>query len=159
MYELCCLYSNHSTWYFYLIGVFLHTVLYFIKKWLIVTNFTLPRLFRNPAISNFFPFPLGLRNSGVRLYLLFFRELSWLLYNTLLHLHPGHFELSGVTRTTFCRLSEPKQYRDDWPRVGHHGLFYGSNLTGDSTVTCRIHRHETVQTTRVEDGTETKRKF
>ena len=31
-------------------------------------NFTLPRLFRNPAISNFFPFPLGLRNSGVRLY-------------------------------------------------------------------------------------------
>ena len=29
--------------------------------------FTLPRLFRNPAISNFFPFPLGLRNSGVRL--------------------------------------------------------------------------------------------
>ena len=30
-------------------------------------NFTLPRLFRNPAISNFFPFPLGLRNSGVRL--------------------------------------------------------------------------------------------
>ena len=32
-------------------------------------NFTLPRLFRNPAISNFFPFPLGLRNSGVRLYL------------------------------------------------------------------------------------------
>ena len=32
-------------------------------------NFTLPRLFRNPAISNFFSFPLGLRNSGVRLYL------------------------------------------------------------------------------------------
>ena len=32
-------------------------------------NFTLPRLFRNPAISNFFPFPLGLRNSGVRLHL------------------------------------------------------------------------------------------
>ena len=31
-------------------------------------NFTLPRLFRNPAISNFFPFSLGLRNSGVRLY-------------------------------------------------------------------------------------------
>ena len=31
--------------------------------------FTLPRLFRNPAISNFFPFPLGLRNSGVRLYI------------------------------------------------------------------------------------------
>ena len=31
-------------------------------------NFTLPRLFRNPTISNFFPFPLGLRNSGVRLY-------------------------------------------------------------------------------------------
>ena len=30
--------------------------------------FTLPRLFRSPAISNFFPFPLGLRNSGVRLY-------------------------------------------------------------------------------------------
>ena len=33
--------------------------------------FTLPRLFRNPAISTFFPFPLGLRNSGVRLYFLF----------------------------------------------------------------------------------------
>ena len=33
--------------------------------------FTLPRLFRNPAISNFFPFPLGLRNSEVRLYLYF----------------------------------------------------------------------------------------
>ena len=32
--------------------------------------FTLPRLFRSPAISNFFSFPLGLRNSGVRLYLL-----------------------------------------------------------------------------------------
>ena len=31
--------------------------------------FTLPRLFRSPAISNFFSFPLGLRNSGVRLYL------------------------------------------------------------------------------------------
>ena len=31
--------------------------------------FTLPRLFRRPAISNFFPFPLGLRNSGVRLYI------------------------------------------------------------------------------------------
>ena len=31
-------------------------------------NFALPRLFQNPAISNFFPFPLGLRNSGVRLY-------------------------------------------------------------------------------------------
>ena len=30
--------------------------------------FTLPRLFWNPAISNFFPFPLGLGNSGVRLY-------------------------------------------------------------------------------------------
>ena len=89
----------------------------------------------------------------------FFRELSRLLYNTLLHLHPGHFELSGVTRTPFRRLSEPKQYRDDWPRVGHHGLFYGSNLTGDSTVTCHIHRHETVQTTRVEDESKTERKF
>ena len=54
--------------YFYLISVFLHTVLYFIKKWFIVTNFTLPRLFRNPAISNFFRFPLGLQNSGVQLY-------------------------------------------------------------------------------------------
>ena len=31
--------------------------------------FTLPRLFRSPAISNFFPFPLGLRNSGVQLYI------------------------------------------------------------------------------------------
>ena len=30
----------------------------------------LPWLFRNPAISNFFPFPSGLRNSGVQLYLL-----------------------------------------------------------------------------------------
>ena len=51
---------NYFT-YFYLIGVFLHTVLYFIKKWFIVTNFTLPRLFRNPAISNssFFPYTLN----------------------------------------------------------------------------------------------------
>ena len=38
-------------------------------------NFTLPRLFRNPAISNFFPFPLGLRNSGVRLYVKFLQTL------------------------------------------------------------------------------------
>ena len=59
---------NYCT-YYYVISVFLYTVLYFIKKWFIVTNFTLPRLFRNPAISNFFPFPLGLRNSGVQLYL------------------------------------------------------------------------------------------
>ena len=29
-------------------------------------SFRLPRLFRNPAIENFFPFPLGLWNSGVR---------------------------------------------------------------------------------------------
>ena len=36
--------------------------------------FTLPRLFRSPAISNFFSFPLGLRNSGVRLYLLEIRS-------------------------------------------------------------------------------------
>ena len=47
---------------------FLHTVLYFIEKGFIVTNFTLPRLFRNLAISNCFPFLLGLRNSGVQLY-------------------------------------------------------------------------------------------
>ena len=61
--------SGYNYWtYFYLISVFLHTVLYFIKKWFIVTNFTLPRLFRNSAISNFLPFPLGLRNSGVQLY-------------------------------------------------------------------------------------------
>ena len=32
--------------------------------------FTLPRLFRNPANSTFFPFPLELRNSGVRLYVI-----------------------------------------------------------------------------------------
>ena len=31
-------------------------------------TFRLPRLFRSPAISNFFPFPLGLQNSGVQLY-------------------------------------------------------------------------------------------
>ena len=30
--------------------------------------FTLPQLFQNPAISNLFPFPLGLRNSRVPLY-------------------------------------------------------------------------------------------
>ena len=73
--------------YFYLISVFLHTVLYFIKKWFIVTNFTLPRLFRNPAISNFFPFPLGLRNSGVRLYIqmalywiIWYRSLNYVLW-------------------------------------------------------------------------------
>ena len=59
----------------YIITVFLFnqclsscTVLYFRKKWFIVTNFTLPQLFQNAAILNFFPFPLGLRNSGVQLY-------------------------------------------------------------------------------------------
>ena len=65
---------NSICWFIqHIITVFLfnHTVLYFIKKWFIVTNFTLPRLFRNPAISNFFPFPLGLRNSRVRLYCYF----------------------------------------------------------------------------------------
>ena len=51
---------QYSTLYFYLISVFLHTVLYFIKKWFIVINFTLPRLFRNPAISNFFSISLSL---------------------------------------------------------------------------------------------------
>ena len=40
--------------------------------------FTLPRLFRNPAISNFFPFPLGLRNSGVRLYFICFSKVQQL---------------------------------------------------------------------------------
>ena len=30
--------------------------------------FRLPWLFRSPAISNFFSFPLGLQNSGVQLY-------------------------------------------------------------------------------------------
>ena len=77
---------NYCT-YFYLISVFLHTVLYFIKKWFIVTNFTLARLFRNPAISNFFPFPLGLRNSGVRLYIqmalywiIWYRSLNYVLW-------------------------------------------------------------------------------
>ena len=48
-------------------------------------NFTLSRLFRNPATSNFFPFPLGLRNSGVQLLSLYFMWLdnvlkSWLTY-------------------------------------------------------------------------------
>ena len=59
----------------------------FIKKWFIVTNFTLPRLFRNPAISNFFPFSLGLRNSGVRLYIqmalywiIWYRSLNYVLW-------------------------------------------------------------------------------
>jgi len=61
-------FSDIYLMYFYLISVFLYNVLYFIKRWFTVTNFTLPRLFQNPAISNFFPFPLGLRNSGVRLY-------------------------------------------------------------------------------------------
>ena len=37
--------------YFYLISVFLHTVLYFI------TNFTLPRLFWNPLFRTFLHFP------------------------------------------------------------------------------------------------------
>ena len=35
--------------------------------WIYPSPFRFPRLFRNPAISNFFPFPLGPRNSGVRL--------------------------------------------------------------------------------------------
>ena len=55
---------NSELLYFYLISVFLHTVLYFIKKWFIVTNFTLPRLFRNPAISNFFHFPWDFEIAG-----------------------------------------------------------------------------------------------
>ena len=59
MHELCCPYSDHSTLYFYLIGAFLHTVLYFIKKCFIVMNFTLSRLFRNPAISNLFIHIMG----------------------------------------------------------------------------------------------------
>ena len=54
--------------YLYLISVLLYNTLYFIKRWFTVTNFTLPRLFRNPGISTFFAFPEGLGNSGVRLY-------------------------------------------------------------------------------------------
>ena len=61
-------FSDIYLMYFYLISVFLYNVLYFIKRWFTVTNFTLPWLFQNPAISNFFPFPLRLRNSRARLY-------------------------------------------------------------------------------------------
>ena len=50
--------------------------------------FTLPRLFRSPAISNFFPFPLGLRNSGVRLY----KRITCSQFNFLIL----HFSLNDV---------------------------------------------------------------
>ena len=71
--SICWSYPTYNYWplslvYFYFISVFHHTVLYFIKKCFIVMKFTLPQLFWNPAISNFFPFSLGLRNSGIHLY-------------------------------------------------------------------------------------------
>ena len=60
--------------------------------------FTLPRLFRSPAISNFFSFPLGLRNSGVRLYFYFSFSLNplGLLY----------FYFYFLLLTLSCRLQE-----------------------------------------------------
>ena len=58
MYELFCIYSGHSALYFYLVSVFLHTVLYFIKKWFIVTNFTLPGYFETPLFRTFFSISL-----------------------------------------------------------------------------------------------------
>ena len=58
-------FSDISLLYLYLISVLLCNVLYFIKRWFTVTNFTViskPRYF-----EFFFPFPLGLGNRGVRL--------------------------------------------------------------------------------------------
>ena len=112
---------NYCT-YFYLISVFLHTVLYFIKKWFIVTNFTLPRLFRNPAISNFFPFPLGLRNSGVQLYFAkkkqkwwshIYEETCylWMRFVSILH-ENGTF--SDRYENNFCRVSDRDEVRPVW---------------------------------------------
>ena len=54
---------NYCT-YFYLISVFLHTVLYFIKKWFIVTNFTLPGYFETSLFRTFFHFPWDFEIAG-----------------------------------------------------------------------------------------------
>ena len=54
---------NYCT-YFYLISVFLHTVLYFIKKWFVVTNFTLPGYFETPLFRTFFHFPWDFEIAG-----------------------------------------------------------------------------------------------
>ena len=59
-------------------------------------NFTLPRLFRNPAISNFFPFPLGLRNSGVRLYYKF-------------TVRAGKYFAGNFSRGKDCELNIPSE--------------------------------------------------
>ena len=48
---------------------------------------TLPRLFRSPAISNFFSFPLGLRNSGVRLYYYYYYYCYYYYYHYHYHYH------------------------------------------------------------------------
>ena len=54
---------NYCT-YLYLISVFLHTVLYFIKKWFIVTNFTPPGYFETPLFRTFFHFPWDFEIAG-----------------------------------------------------------------------------------------------
>ena len=65
MYELCCLYSDHYTLYFYLTSVFLHAVLYFIKKMILLYEF-----YDSPVISKpryfelFFHFPWEFQIAG-----------------------------------------------------------------------------------------------
>ena len=64
---------NTICWFIpHIITVFLYNqvsffiVLYFIKKWFIVTNYMLPRLFWNPThYCQLFPFLLGLPNSRI----------------------------------------------------------------------------------------------
>ena len=54
MYELCCLYSDHSKLYFYLISAFLHTVLYFIKKMIHCYEFCASPVISKPRYFDFF---------------------------------------------------------------------------------------------------------
>ena len=118
---------NYCT-YFYFISVFLHTVIYFIKKWFIVTNFTLARLFRNPAISNFFPFPLGLRNSGVQLYTPTFPS------------HPRYVNINGQRAKYWVRGGVGEAVFTLTPTLQHKGMctkvtnFWGRYQRATGTV-------------------------
>ena len=65
---------NYPTYNYYIFIYHNQCLLSYCTIWFILTNFTLPQLFRNPAISKFFPFPLELRNSGVQQY---FHPIEW----------------------------------------------------------------------------------
>ena len=62
---------NSELLYFYSISVFLRTVLYFIKKWFIVMNFTLPSYFETLLFRTFFPFPWDFEIAGFNCILIF----------------------------------------------------------------------------------------